>query len=89
MGHRVMGSVVLSGLGGCGIVLTSGSPQEGRLLTNLKIRCRMEALPSISRSCPRALQKTSVPLCVSERGTSTCHSVVRPSRLVVATSAVI
>lgn len=83
-----MAGVVLDGLGGCRLVLTSGSPHQGRLVSKLKIRCIIEALPSISRSCPRALIKTTVPRCVSHRGTSTCHSVVGPNRLLVATSAV-
>lgn len=80
--------IVLRGLRGCGVVLTSGSPHHGRLLSNLNVGCRMGALPNVRRACPSALGTRRVPLCVTYRGTTTCQGAVRPSRLVVATSAV-
>ncbi len=81
-------NIVLGGVRHCGVVLTDGSPQEERLLTNLSVPCRIEIVTSVSRSCPRRLPKRRVPRCVSQGGTRTCRTIVRPSRLVVATSAV-
>lgn len=79
----------MRGVRRCGVMLTSGSPEQERLLDKLGLRCAIEMLPSVSRDCPSALGKRRVPVCVSHRGTRTCHGSVTRSRLVVATSAII
>ncbi len=82
-------SARFSAFGPVGLVLTSGSPHHGRLLTKLNCPFRMHLLDNVSRSCPSALHNNSVTTRVSHTGTSTCHTAVTTSRLIVATSAVI